>query len=185
MTRAATLAAKTTHAKAFRLVEVIDPWGEHCATTSNCIGPVAYMDMVLQSGIAFEAFALRLAFGKNETGMHIRDMMQISTRLDYFSLMGKALYVTGVEIPSAHGEGDFDGRLAGVWHKAWDAKRQALWLEQFYTLSLSKPSVESVVYGNLVDHDQSVIANSGLVQQDYEPKEGYRVLRRLRELVQS
>lgn len=185
MTRAATLAAKATHAKAFRLVEVTDPWGEYCATTSNCIGPVAYMDMVLQSGIAFEAFALRLAFGKNERGMHIRDMMQISSRLDYFSLMGKALYVTGVEIPSAHGEGDFDGRHAGVWHKAWDAKRQALWLDQFYTLSLSKPSVESVVYGNLVDHDQSVIANSGLVQQDYEPKEGYRVLRRLRELVQS
>ncbi len=56
--------------------------------------------MVVQSGITFDAFALQMRFGKNQSGMHIRDMMQISSLLDYFSMMGKPLYVTGIEIPS-------------------------------------------------------------------------------------
>ena len=185
MTRAANMAVKAVNSRAFKIIEVIDCWGEYYATTPNSIAPVADMDMVIQSGIAFEAFALRMRFGKDEMGMHIRDMMQISSRLDYFSLLGKALYITGVEIPSENGPGPWEGCVAGVWHNQWDSKRQALWLDQFYGIVLSKPVVDAVVYGNLSDNDHSAIANSGLVTEALEPKDGYRAVKRLREMVRS
>jgi len=183
MTRAANMAVKSINSRAFRLIEVTNLWGEYYATTPNSIAPVAYMDMIVQSGITFDAFALQMRFGKNQSGMHVRDMMQISSLLDYFSMMGKPLYVTGVEIPSQNGTGASDGRVAGVWHKEWDTKRQALWLDQFHGIALSKPCVDAVVYGSLADSENSVVPSSGLLTADLEPKDAFRILRRLREAI--
>jgi len=185
MTRAANMAAKAINSRAFRLIEVMQLWGEYYGATPNSITPVAYMDMVIQSGIPFDAFALQMQFGKNAMGMHVRDMMQISSILDYFSLMGKAMYLTGVEVPSLSGSGLYSGTVAGVWHKEWDTKRQALWLDQFYRIAMSKSTVEAVVYGNLADREGSVITHSGLLDQSLESKEGYLAVKRLRELVHS
>jgi hypothetical protein len=185
MTRAANMAVKSVNSRAFRLIEVTNLWGEYYATTPNSIAPVAYMDMVVQSGITFDAFSLQMRFGKNQSGMHIRDMMQISSLLDYFSMMGKPLYVTGIEIPSRNGTGASDGRVAGVWHKEWDTKRQALWLDQFHGIALSKPCVDAVVYGCLADSEDSVVPNSGLLTDELEPKDSFRILRRLREAIRN
>ena len=110
---------------------------------------------------------------------------QISSILDYFSLMGKSLYITGIEVPSECGSGLFGGSEAGVWHKEWDTKRQALWLDQFYRIAMSKPMVDAMVYGNLVDREGSTIANSGLMTGSLEAKDGYLVMKRLRELIHS
>lgn len=185
MTRAANMAVKSINSRAFRLIEVTNLWGEYYATTPNSIAPVAYMDMIVQSGITFDAFALQMRFGKNQSGLHVRDMMQISSLLDYFSMMGKPLYVTGVEIPSRNGTGACDGRVAGVWHKEWDTKRQALWLDQFHGIALSKPCVDAVVYGSLADSENSAVPSSGLLTDGLEPKDAFRILRRLREAVRS
>jgi hypothetical protein len=185
MTRAATMAVKAVNPRSFRLVEIEGLWGEYHAVTPNTVSPLAYMDMILQSGISFDAFALQMRFGKNESGMHVRDMMQITSILDYFALMGKTLYITSIEVPSAEGTGAYDERVAGVWHKSWDAKRQALWLDQFYRIIMSKPIIEAAVYGNLADRDDSVIARSGLVRETLDPKEGYLVMKRFREFIRS
>ena len=185
MTRAANMAVKAVNSRAFKIVEVTNLWGEYYGTAPHTVAPVGYLDMVVQSGIPCEGFALKMRFGKNESGMHVRDMMQISSLLDYYSLLGKPLFLTGVEIPSEDGEGPFDGRVAGVWHRNWDQTRQALWMEQFFGITLGRPNVESIVYGNLADGDHSVIANSGLTDQNLTPKESYRILQRLRDTIQG
>jgi type II secretory pathway component GspD/PulD (secretin) len=46
------------------------------------------MDMVVQSGINFDAFSLKMDLGENETGAHNRDMMQISAMLDFLKTQG-------------------------------------------------------------------------------------------------
>lgn len=185
VTRAANMAVKAVNSRAFKVIEVSDLWGEYYASIPNTIAPVGYMDMVLQSGIPFDGFAFCMRFGKNQLGMHVRDMMQISNLLDYFSVMGKPLLITGVEVPSAEGEGPFDGRVAGVWHRKWDHVRQALWLEQFYGITLGRTSVESVIYGRLADASDAAITHSGLLDKNLAPKESYRILSRLRETVQG
>ncbi len=179
MTRAANMAVRAAGSRAVRIVEVSSPWGEYYATTPNSIPPFVYMDMVVQSGTSFDAFALQVRFGKDETGLHLRDMMQISSILDCFAPIAKPLYITDVEIPSKHGKGKFDVDLAGVWHRRWDQAHQGQWLERFYKIAMSKPFVEAVNYGSLSDGDGGTIAHSGLLNQELEPKESLEILKKL------
>jgi len=183
MTRAATMAVKAASDRGLKIIEITNPWGEYYATTPNTIPPLVYVDMVVQSGINFDAFALQMRFGKNADGMHIRDMMQISAMLDRFAPVVKPLYITDVEIPSQNGTGPQDGQTAGVWHKEWDQSKQAQWVEQFCKIALSKPFVDSVTYANLCDAENSIIANSGLLTAQFEPKKSYQTLRKLREVI--
>ena len=179
MTRAANMAVRAAGSRAVRIVEVSSPWGEYYATTPNSIPPFVYMDMVVQSGTSFEAFGLQMRFGKDETGMHLRDMMQISSILDCFAPIAKPLYITDVEIPSENGKGRFDVDAAGVWHRRWDQTRQSQWLERFYKIALSKPYVEAVNHGSLADGDGGRIAHSGLLTEELEAKESFKALKRL------
>ena len=185
MTRAANMAVKQSSDRALRIVEISDPWGEYYATTPDTIPPLVYVDMVVQSGINFDAFGLQMRFGRNQAGMHIRDMMQISVVLDYFGPIAKPLYITGVEVPSRNGDDLQDGKVAGIWHQDWDQSRQGQWIEQFYKIALSKPFVDAVTYSNLTDVKDSAIANSGLLTEKLEPKKSFRTLKKLHSVIFS
>lgn len=183
MTRAANMAVKAASERARKIIEISNPWGEYYATNPDTIPPLVYMDMVVQSGINFDAFGLAMQFGKNQPGMHIRDMMQISAVLDYFGPIAKPLYITDVEVPSRNGDGLQQGEVAGIWHKEWDQSRQGQWIEQFYKIALSKQFVDTVTYSNLTDAEQSTIANSGLLTEKLEPKKSYNTLKKLYDAV--
>lgn len=186
MTRAASMAVKASSDRSLKIIEVGNLWGEYYATVNSTIPPLVYMDMVIQSGINFDAFGVQMRFGKNQNGMHIRDMMQISSVLDYFLHVSKPVCITEVEIPSANGTGLHDGDVAGVWRSGWEQSRQMEWLEQFYKIALSKPFVDMVTYSSLSDvKDSSAIANSGLLTERLEPKESFAALKKLRELLFS
>lgn len=181
ITNAVTLAVKAVNSRAFRVVEVALPWGEYYASVPNTISPIAFMDMVVQSGIGFEAFALQLRFGKDQPGLHVRDIMQVASLLDLFSLLGKPLFVSGVEVPSSTGQGPFDVQVAGYWHKPWDQVRQAVWLENLCTVALGRPTVEAVVFEHLVDRSDSIILHSGLFTEDMVAKDAFYTICRFRE----
>ena len=185
MTRAANMAVKAISDRAVKIIEISNLWGEYYARESNTIPPLVYVDMVVQSGINFDAFGLQMQFGKDQAGMYIRDMMQISSVLDYFGPLAKPLYITSVEVPSSEGNGSEDQRAAGVSNSQWDQLRQARWIEQFYKIALSKPFVDSVMYSNLADTDSSIIANSGLLTRQFEPKKSYQILKNLHEAIFS
>jgi len=173
------MAVRAAGSRAVRIVEVTSPWGEYYATTPNSIPPFVYMDMVVQSGTSFDAFALQVRFGRDEVGLHLRDMMQISSILDCFAPIAKPLYITDVEVPSKNGKGKSDVELAGVWHRRWDQAHQGQWLERFYKIAMSKPFVEAVNYGCLADGDGGAIGNSGLLNHEFEPKESLEILGKL------
>jgi hypothetical protein len=185
MTRAANMAVKQRNDRAVRIVEIGNPWGEYYATTPNTIPPLVYMDMVVQSGINFDGFGLQMRFGKNQAGMHVRDMMQISAVLDYFGSVAKPLYITDVEVPSQNGAGLHSPEVAGIWHREWDQSRQGQWIEQFYKIALSKPFVETVTYSHLTDVADSVVANSGLLTNRLESKKSHLILKKLQGLIFS
>ncbi len=179
MTRAANMAVKQGCGRALKIIEINNPWGEYYTTIPNSIPPLVYMDMVVQSGINFDAFGVQIQFGKNQSGMHVRDMMQISAILDSFAPIAKPLYITTVEVPSRNGSGLQDGKVAGIWHEEWNQLQQGQWIEQFYKIALSKPFVNAVTYSHLADAEDSTIANSGLLTPELEPKESYRMLKKL------
>ena len=184
MTRAANMAVKAASDRAVKIVEIGNPWGEYYAKTANTIPPLVYMDMIVQSGINFDAFGLQMRFGKNQDGMHIKDMMQISAVLDCFAPIGKPLHITDVEVPSQTSDSQGIG-TAGIWHQKWNQSQQAQWIEQFYNIALSKPFVNTVTYSNLTDMKDSAIANSGLLTEKLEPKESLQALKKLHKLIFS
>jgi GH35 family endo-1,4-beta-xylanase len=183
MTRAANMAVKAASERALKIIEISNPWGEYYATTANTIPPLVYVDMVVQSGINFDAFGLQMRFGRDQAGMYIRDMMQISTVLDYFGAVAKPLYITDVEVPSRNDADSHDGKGAGIRHQDWDESRQGRWIEQFYKIALSKPFVDAVTYSNLTDTADSAVADSGLLTEKLEPKKSFRVLKKLHEVI--
>lgn len=185
MTRAANMAVKQVSDRALKIIEVSNPWGEYYMSTPNSIPPLVYMDMVVQSGIHFDAFGLQVQFGKNQAGMHVRDMMQISAILDCFTPIAKPLYISSVEVPSQDGDGLHDGKVAGIWHGQWNESRQGRWIEQFYKIALSKQFVNSVTYANLVDTADNNIHNSGLLTDKFQPKESFNTLKKLHESIFS
>lgn len=183
MTRAANMAVKAASDRAFKIIEISNLWGEYYATKTDTIPPLVYMDMVVQSGIHFDAFGLSMRFGKNQSGMHIRDMMQISAILDYFGPIAKPLYITDVEVPSQSGDGLQRSEVAGMWHKEWDQPRQGQWIEQFCKIALSKQFVDTVTYSKLSDAEDSTIANSGLLTDRLEPKQSFYTLKKLHDAI--
>lgn len=185
MSRAANMAVRATSNRAVKIIEVSNPWGEYYTTVPNTIPPLVYVDMVVQSGINFDVFGLQMRFGKNQGGMHVRDLMRISAVLDYFSAVGKPLYITEVEVPSEQAGGLQEPDVAGVWHQGWDQARQGQWIEQFYKIALSKPFVDTVTYSNLADMKSSAIASSGLLTAKLEPKQSFATLKKLHELIFS
>lgn len=185
MTRAANMAVRAASNRGLKIVEICGPWGEYYAATPNSIPPLVYIDMVVQSAINFDAFGLQVGFGRNRSGMHVRDMMQISAMLDRFGPIAKPLYVCDVGVPSGNSDGSHDGKVAGVWHEQWSQSCQSRWLEQFYRIALSKPFVDAVTYANLADTLGSAVAHSGLLTDRLEPKESFQALKRLRHTIFS
>ncbi len=179
ITRAANRAVKTASERSLRIIEVSNPWGEYYGQAADTIPPLVYMDMVIQSGINFDAFGLTMRFGAGESGMYIRDMMQISAILDSFAPISRPMYITNVEVPCRDGSAE----VAGFWHGPWDKIKQAEWLDQFYRIALSKACIDGVMYSNFTDVADSVIPESGLMTAGLEPKESYLALKRFRDRI--
>jgi len=183
MTRAANMAVKQASNKAVKIIEVSNPWGEYYASTPNSIPPLVYMDMVVQSGTPFDGFGLQMRFGRNQSGMHVRDMMQISAILDYLGPISKPLHLTNIAVPGKNGEGLQNGKVAGIWHKPWNETQQGRWIKQFCIIAISKPFVHSITYSNLVDSDGSAIAGSGLLSEKLESKESFKEFQKLHDSI--
>jgi len=184
MTRAATMAVKAASEKALKIVEIGNPWGEYYGKTSGTIPPLVYMDMILHSGMNFDAFGVQMRFGKNADGMHVRDMLHISAVLDYFSAVAKPLHITEVEVPSKNCEPN-GGNSAGIWHQQWDQAQQAEWIGQFYKIALSKSFVNTVTYSSLTDAADNVIASGGLLTEQLKEKKSFQTVKKLKEVIFS
>jgi hypothetical protein len=182
LTRAANMAVKSIDARIRKIVEVENPWGEYYASVAGSMPPLIYMDMVIQSGINFDAFGLRMDLGGDEVGAHTRDMMQISAMLDFLAPVAKSFFISNVSVPtnsSAESSGNGRGQ------QQWNESAQAQWLERFFKIVLSKPFVESVIYSNLADSDDRQNAQTGLMTNDLQPKKSLVTLKKIRDFIFS
>ncbi len=162
------------------VVDMVSPWGEYFARNQRTIPPTLYADMVVQSGIGFDALGLQFIFGTATNGHYIRDMFQISEKLDRLGNLGKPLHITAVQVPSTV-ESNAPGSTGGQWWKPWNETVQAKWLKEFCTIALSKPFVESITWQDLADRPkQGLIPSGGLCKANMQPKPAYKVLQDFR-----
>jgi hypothetical protein len=178
---------KRVHPNGQTLIEITHPFGEYYASNQRAIPPLMYAEMVLQAGISFDAFGLKLVMGQPDEGRRMRDLMQVSALLDRFSSLGKPLHVSAAAVPSepqeaaASGRGDNGSARGGYWRRPWSGEVQAEFLDRFYKMCLSKPFVDSVAWLDVTDHDRAELPSGGLLDAELEPKQGLHQLSALRD----
>ncbi len=183
ISRMASARAKQLCPRATSMIEIIQPWGEYYANNPRSIHPFLYADMVAQSGISFDAFALRLLFGAAKEGMYTRDFFQISSLIDRFAFLGKPLHIITCVPSQSSGDAASESATpkneAGYWENPWSPEIQARWFENFCQLALSKPQVESVTWDSLCDEYLEDVPFSGLFTQNWTSKPIFAVIRDL------
>lgn len=181
VTRVSTSLVKQLAPRAQAVVNLTAPWGEYYARNQRTIPPMLYADMVVQSGVSFDGLGAQFLFGAAADGMYVRDMFQISEKLDRLGNFGKPVHLTAVQVPSSAPADRPVSSIGGSWRKPWDEAVQAHWIKEFTSIALSKPFVESITWGELADQANGSVMNSGgLVRADLTPKLGYKTLAALR-----
>lgn len=172
LTRMSAILVKQMAPRSTAIVDITLPWGEYYAQDPRTIPPMLYAEMVVQSGINFDAFGLEVRFGGEGSRHYVRDMLQISAMLDRFGNLGKPVHVTAAGVPSA------GSNTEGSWRGAWSEDLQARWVRDFYQIALSKPFVETVCWQALSDAGDGSHAG-GLLRPDASPKPAYEELLKL------
>ncbi|MEM6459904.1 MAG: endo-1,4-beta-xylanase [Planctomycetota bacterium] len=189
LTRMSCMLVKKLDPAAKVVIELRQPFGEYYARNARSIPPMMYIDLLIQSAIAFDAFGLRLPLGQAVDGQHARDLMQVSSVLDQFAGFGKNLFVTlaapsapvtDVMIASTESDEPADDR-SGHWRRPWSEVVQGHWLEAALQIAMSKPFVEAVAWQDLIDHPQMELPLAGLLDDDEQPKAALRRLKHFRQ----
>lgn len=178
LTRMACMLVKKVAPQAKTLIEIREPFGEYFAWNPRSIPPMMYADLVVQSAIVFDGFALRLPMGQARPGQFTRDLMQVSNLLDQFAVLGKPVHLT-VSVPSEpvtelmlatpDGKTPVDPN-SGCWRQPWSQVVQAHWLQAVCQIAMSKPYIESVAWQELLDHPDIELPLSGLMDENLQPK---------------
>jgi hypothetical protein len=189
LTRMATMLVKKTQPSAKVIIELREPFGEYYSSNPRSIPPLMYADLVVQAGVAFDLFGIKLPMGQALPGQYTRDLMQISSLLDQFSHFGKpiALSVAAPSEPvtdmmiAAPESGEPVDPNSGYWRRPWSEVVQSHWLEAVFQIALSKPIVESITWQSLLDNPQIDLPLAGLISEDIQPKDAFRRLVTFRE----
>jgi len=180
VTRVTASLVKQLAPRAQTVINLVSPWGEYYARNQRTIPPMLYAEMVVQSGVAFDGLGVQFLFGKLTDGMFVRDMFQISEKLDKLGNLGKTMHLTAVQVPSEP-SANGDHWYGGYWREPWTESIQAQWVKEFYTIALSKPFVESITWADLADRPGSeTLPSGGLLATDLRPKASFKVLKQYR-----
>ncbi len=182
LTRMAITLVKKLMPNARTMIEITQPWGEYYAKNQRSIPPMIYAEMAVQSGIPFDIFGLQLCFGAPRDGGWQRDLFQISSALDRFAPMGKPVVISRMTIPSVTTEKNAG---AGTWRKPWNDPLQSKWLEAMVNIILSKPFVEAISWGDIVDSDSASTPGSGLLTTELAAKPAMQTWLAMRRAVMS
>jgi GH35 family endo-1,4-beta-xylanase len=179
ITRTACLAAREADNRSLKMIDIVYPWGEYYAYNPDTIPPLVYIDMVTQAGINYDALGVQMVFGKDQPGMHIRDMMQVSAMLDHFAAIPKPVHITSFGVPDTSEAEKQQPQWAGLWYKPWDQTQQSKWIDDFCKIAFSKPFVNTVTYSVLADGNNNVLVGAGLLTDKFQPKKSFLTMAKL------
>jgi len=171
LTRMANLIARQARKGGRTMVELAQPFGEHCAANSNSVPPLTFMDRVIQEGIRIDCIGVQLLFGQGTAGRASRDLMQISDLIDRYLVLEMPVVISAFGVPDS----PIDD-AGGYFHQPWSSDEQSRWMSRVFAVAMSKPFVETLVWAELYDYRGSDLPLAGLVSDTGHAKP---VLRRL------
>ncbi|MCF7957903.1 MAG: endo-1,4-beta-xylanase [Phycisphaerae bacterium] len=183
MSRSACLAAKHASPRSLILIEISEPWGDYYARNQRTIPPLIYLDMVCQSGVNFDGAGIKMHFGRALESMQSRDLLEIASLLDRFSIFGKPIHLSAVGVPSKLDKRDSVEKCgeAGYWHGPWSEQSQANWLEQVYRISMGRPFIETITWQDIADKPDGILQHGGLVDAKLKPKQAFERITQLKD----
>lgn len=185
LTRMSAALTKQLAPRAHTILEIVAPFGEYYARNQRTIPPLLYADMAVQSGVNFDAFGLQIMVGPGIDGMFTRDMFQLSCLLDQFTKLGKPVHVTGILAPSSASIAGSQSLDGGFWRGEWSDDVQQKFMKQFFDIALSKPFIESVTWGALLDDAKAPVPSGGLLRTDQTTKPAFDTLKQFRHRVHA
>jgi GH35 family endo-1,4-beta-xylanase len=157
------------------------PWGRMARQKTEADRPLRtpykYMKDLTEAAVDYEVLGIQIYFPR-------RDLSEIVRLLERFEKFNKPIYITeigatsfginrkNVPDPLKLSEEPYD------WHRYWDEKLQADWLEQVYTLYYSRPSIKAINWYDFSDF-RPFIVNGGLVREDCSPKRSFHRLKNI------
>jgi len=188
LSRMGLMLVKKVQPAAKAIIELQQPYGEYYSYNPRSIPPLMYADLIIQSGVEFDGFGIRVPMGQAVAGQYTRDLMQFSNLLDLYGSYGKPLYITlaapsepvsAMMIADPNNQDPVDAN-SGYWRRPWSSVVQSHWLEAAYQIAVSKPYVEGVAWQQLLDHPDIELPLSGLVSETLQPKASFRRLTHFR-----
>lgn len=185
LTRMAATVTKQAAPRAQVVIDITQPFGEYHARNQRTVPPLLYADMLVQSGIPFDAFGLQFLCGIGSEGYHVRDLLQISALIDRLANLGKPIHLTALGAPAQGVPGAGGLTDGGEWHGPWSEATQADWLAALAEIALSKPYVESVCVDALLDAHASGVPAGGILKDDFQPRAAFTRLAALHKRLQA
>ncbi len=183
LTRLSAAVGKKLAPRGTVVVDIVSPWGEYYSGNQRSIPPMLYAEMVMQSGVNFDAFGLQCCFGVAREGLYVRDTFQISSLLDRFACLGKPVHLTSVQVPSDITADETDAwggkhsiEDGGQWQTPWSENTQRAWLRSVYDIAMSKPFVEAITWRDFSESNGHYLPHGGLLRKDETPKPAFKEL---------
>jgi len=150
-----------------RVINLAYPFGDYMYQTQGQaqFAPYNYLNLMQSAGVDYDTVGLQNYYDGH-------DLAEIDHMLNIFTSFGKPVHITETECPCS-------GTLLGsAWHaNEFTESIQSDWLQQTYTLYLSKPDIKMAAWWDLAD--PSFLPSSGLMDSDLNPRLAYGTLQKL------
>jgi hypothetical protein len=181
-------------AKAVQVVRRIDPrtptvvsfdqpWAEYLVDQDNDLAPWHYADALVRADLGISGFGLEINAGYWPRGSAHRPAFEYSKLLDQWGQLGLPLMVMLTAASSA----EPDPLAANAIHaepievgKASPVDPQSVWAGLVAPLLASRPSVQVLVWNQLMDNEPHEFPHGGLFDERGKAKTTLSVLRELR-----
>lgn len=166
------------------LAEVVvsfdQPWGEYLSRLENDFPPLHFADELLRAGLGLTGLGLEINLGYQPDGTLLRDPLEFSRHLDYWSLLGAPLYLA-ITVPSGSHDDPLAQRRTAPQPGTWTPGVQQAWVNRYVPMLLAKSSVHGVLWNQLRDSEPHAFPHGGLFDLRRHPKPALRQLASLRQ----
>jgi hypothetical protein len=161
------------------VVSIDQPWGEYMGRRAVESPPLHFADALVRSGLDLRALMLELNLGCFRGGTLPPTELDLSRRLDTWSVLGLPLLVS-LAIPSGDREDPLGQRRLRVPPGSWSLESQQAWTARYVPLMLAKPGVLGVFWNQLRDGQPHDFPHAGLFGPRRTLKPALRTLAALR-----
>jgi hypothetical protein len=163
---------------------VIDqPWAEFMRDQDCDFSPLHFADALVRADIGLSGIGLEINLGYASEATQPRDAIDFIRQIDRWSSLGLPLTISLAMPSSADADAKSRARVQTLVAPAGEAmdQLQARYVEQLIPLLLAKPSVQGVLWSQLLDAAPHELPNAGLFDMANQSKPVANALRDVRQ----